>query len=414
MAVIQNHGGNSHQRAVAKATAKKNGKAIPAPILEDTTKTEAKSGIPRPFVLSAGLGIVGCASQLALAKGWANWIPDWAVIALYVLALVPIGYWGISHEKLFRQRSWAVSQFKKRPYAATASGVILLVIVVLSLFRVGSPVLAKVEQHKPPAVNTTATTGNAAASGIKTDKPVPAITVLPGSTVIVEGPQTNTGGFYMHDFGNPTDGPPVGIDNAGLLVGGRVVGGTVLNRPTGQAVQPAADLRPWLQYLKNNPSSKEALKKEAAVKTDGGTANPGKKPTKPALTKEQETSIFNKILKAYEDAHGSEPSVAWVNRQLQAQGYNFRVNFTVNMPPPDTQLTLTDATVTGTGPGMPGVLVVGDRTDIEFAGGSISGNGGPGFENKGINSQVKFSGTEINDNKGPGFINDPKPDKPQQ
>jgi hypothetical protein len=60
------------------------------------------------------------------------------------------------------------------------------------------------------------------------------------------------------------------------------------------------------------------------------------------------------------------------------------------------------------------VLVVGDRTDIEFAGGSISGNGDPGFENKGSNSHVKFSGTEINDNKGPGVLNDPKPDKPQQ
>src|ERR1035438_6948320 len=62
--------------------------------------TKVSFGVGRAIALSAGLILVSAASQIALAKGWADWIPDWVVIALYLIAVIPIAYWAVSHNKL--------------------------------------------------------------------------------------------------------------------------------------------------------------------------------------------------------------------------------------------------------------------------------------------------------------------------
>jgi hypothetical protein len=50
----------------------------------------------RAICLSGGLLMGSLAFNMALQRGWLDKFPDWFVLVLAVLSLIPLGYWTIS------------------------------------------------------------------------------------------------------------------------------------------------------------------------------------------------------------------------------------------------------------------------------------------------------------------------------
>jgi hypothetical protein len=94
---------------------------------------EEKGGGIRAIAASATALLVSGASQIALAKGWADWIPGWFVIGLYLTSCFPLGYWVMTHRKLWRQRRWIAEQFKERPQRFTGVLATVTCIVLIAL-----------------------------------------------------------------------------------------------------------------------------------------------------------------------------------------------------------------------------------------------------------------------------------------
>jgi hypothetical protein len=69
----------------------------------------------RAFVLSFCLFVLDVAFNISLAKGWADWIPNWVVAVLWLAPLVPLVWWTITHEKLTGHRAWVRARFQASP-----------------------------------------------------------------------------------------------------------------------------------------------------------------------------------------------------------------------------------------------------------------------------------------------------------
>ena len=124
---------------------------MPNPAMH-SVDTESTS-IGRALALSVGLLLLSAGSQIALAKGWTDLIPDWAVIALYLSALIPLSWWAFTHKKLLRHRVWLKSQLIARPYVAGAALLAVVVIVCIGLTLASVLILAKVKNKAKAKLN---------------------------------------------------------------------------------------------------------------------------------------------------------------------------------------------------------------------------------------------------------------------
>jgi hypothetical protein len=74
--------------------------------------------------------IVNLALNLSLAKGWADRVPNVAVVVLYIVSLLPVIYWIVTHEKALRQREWLNSRFRDHQWSSLGISVVLGVMIV--------------------------------------------------------------------------------------------------------------------------------------------------------------------------------------------------------------------------------------------------------------------------------------------
>lgn len=91
----------------------------------------------RAVILSAALFVLNVAFNLSLAKGWADSVPNWFVIALWITPLVPLVWWAVTHDKLTRQREWIKERFIKEPYSSTVVVIVVALVVLLSIASAG-------------------------------------------------------------------------------------------------------------------------------------------------------------------------------------------------------------------------------------------------------------------------------------
>ncbi len=102
--------------------------------------------------------ILNLALNVSLAKGWADKVPNTVVVGLYILSLLPIAIWVVTHEKL---RVWLQGRFRDHTLTSVGISVILAFVVVSTVFVVGP----RVWKLLPSATSPVATSAPAAKDG---------------------------------------------------------------------------------------------------------------------------------------------------------------------------------------------------------------------------------------------------------
>jgi hypothetical protein len=101
----------------------------------------------RAVILSASLFVVNVAFNISLAKGWAESVPNWLVILLWIVPVVPLVWWAITHDKLARQKLWIRERFSVKPWSSALAAVAVLLVVALSLAGAGYRIRAGITKH---------------------------------------------------------------------------------------------------------------------------------------------------------------------------------------------------------------------------------------------------------------------------
>jgi hypothetical protein len=87
----------------------------------------------RALVLSAAGVIINLALNITLAKYGAE-VPDWAIVSLWLLPIIPLCYWVYTHEKLLRHRQWIEGRFRTAPITSSlqAAGILAILVICVS------------------------------------------------------------------------------------------------------------------------------------------------------------------------------------------------------------------------------------------------------------------------------------------
>jgi len=100
-------------------------------------KNPNSGGPLRPLLLSGGLFVLSIAFQLSQAKGWADFVPDGVVYALWFVPIIPLGWWLLSDERLKGARGKYVSSLWARPKTTIALSALATSIICICLFFIG-------------------------------------------------------------------------------------------------------------------------------------------------------------------------------------------------------------------------------------------------------------------------------------
>src|SRR5260370_26602126 len=103
----------------------------------------------RALALSLGTIILNLALNVTLAKYGAT-APDWLIVCLWLLPLLPLLYWAITHEKLLRHRTWVVEQYRHSKGRVIGVATIAVVLIGASLFGAGYRILKRITRVSAP------------------------------------------------------------------------------------------------------------------------------------------------------------------------------------------------------------------------------------------------------------------------
>lgn len=104
----------------------------------------------RALVLSACFFVMNLAFNLSIAKGWADAVPNWVVAVLWIVPLIPLGWWAYTHERLIRQRAWITAQFSQSKSKAVTITVGSAVIVLVCAAGIGLGLRKIISASHPP------------------------------------------------------------------------------------------------------------------------------------------------------------------------------------------------------------------------------------------------------------------------
>src|ERR1700674_41417 len=91
----------------------------------------------RAVILSASLFLMNLAFNISLAKGAAESVPNWLVITLWIVPILPLVWWLLTHEKLRRQKEWIKERFKEKPWSSVLAALAMFLVVAISLAGAG-------------------------------------------------------------------------------------------------------------------------------------------------------------------------------------------------------------------------------------------------------------------------------------
>jgi hypothetical protein len=86
----------------------------------------------RALLLSVGLFVANLAFQISLAK-YADKCPDWLVVCLWILPILPLGWWVWTHDFVLKRREWISRKFKEKHFVTLVAGALGIVLVLASL-----------------------------------------------------------------------------------------------------------------------------------------------------------------------------------------------------------------------------------------------------------------------------------------
>jgi hypothetical protein len=112
----------------------------------------------RKNVLLIAGALVNLAVGIALAKGWADKIPDSIVFALFALSLASIIYWIVTHEKLLTHRENLRQLFRHSPWSTSIVGLVLASAIIVSCAIGGEWLYRRTRYFVKPSPTTVATT----------------------------------------------------------------------------------------------------------------------------------------------------------------------------------------------------------------------------------------------------------------
>src|ERR1035437_6017182 len=173
----------------------------------------------RALVLSAAAVMLNIALNTTLAKYGAQ-APDWLVIALWLVPLVPLGWYVYTHEKVTPKRAWLRERYNNRPKSTVAVAFATLAIIVASLTMAGRELKEHLSKQK-------------IASAVV---PVPVAPSQPAATSAPSGPATADTNPKpnppKHHNAEPTAPPPTQPSTVISAPNGIAIGGGAANNPT--------------------------------------------------------------------------------------------------------------------------------------------------------------------------------------
>ncbi len=90
----------------------------------------------RTLALSAAALMFNIALNLSISR-WGDFLPDSVVVCLWILPILPLGYWVWTHQKNIRTRQWLGEQFEKTPKTTVTVLALCIVIAIFSLTSLG-------------------------------------------------------------------------------------------------------------------------------------------------------------------------------------------------------------------------------------------------------------------------------------
>jgi len=168
--------------------------------------------------------MVSLAVESTLSKYGAN-VPDSILILLWIVPVIPLGYWLWTHEKLVRHRNWWREAFRNSPFSTAFSAVAALLILAGCLYGAGRLVWRGALRPPPKqtAASTDTTPPQERAEPQPSNPPAPKSIVKkskrkePESSVPTQSApnginigRDNNGSAVVNNYGNLPDVPDVG------------------------------------------------------------------------------------------------------------------------------------------------------------------------------------------------------------
>jgi hypothetical protein len=144
-------GGNAHDRAVARGHSLGADPAS-APEIEHIPNPTKIGGFLRSLLLTVALFMLNVAFQLSQAKGWAGFVPDGVVIALWILPVVPLAIWLLTHERLRGSRAKLKAVYDVKPYRTVAAILLMFSLIGYSTYEIVVKSWALLHQQSGPAM----------------------------------------------------------------------------------------------------------------------------------------------------------------------------------------------------------------------------------------------------------------------
>lgn len=93
--------------------------------------------------------------NLALALTTAKYgasVPDGLIIALWIIPLIPLGYWAYTHPKLIIHRQWLEGRYRGKPIPTLVVGLVVLAIIGICLIGATHKIWGKLSRQKQPNI----------------------------------------------------------------------------------------------------------------------------------------------------------------------------------------------------------------------------------------------------------------------
>jgi hypothetical protein len=304
---------------------------------------------------------VNIALDIALAKGWADKVPNLLVFCLFLLSLAPILYWLGTHEKLLRHRQYLRQRFihSRAKFLLAAS---LLLIPVVTSSVIGTVwVYRKVSRFvSQPAVAQTTTgtpktsTPNTSVALTYSDSEHKQVVKQPGHKPAPREHATE----QENDKAVTNTAQPQGV--AGVVGDNAVVEMSGSSQITGYQTgvlgdhahvvmkdqsrieknpTPPPSAPVYQQYYWGNPSGPVLSNIGIKSPPTDLPLNPVPAGTSSTSSTKDQTDIITALVKAWRGSHPNwtvigRNSIKWMNQRLEEQGKDFRIQMPEHCNPP--------------------------------------------------------------------------------
>lgn len=316
----------------------------------------------RKYAWQIAGAIVNIALDIALAKGWADKIPNPLVFCLFVLSLAPIIWWLFTHEKLVKHREYVGQQFSKSKVKFTFVAALFLIPVLASgvlgsvwLYRrvmafVSQPIVAKIAASTGTIKTSTPNASGAASSSGSEHKQVaqqPEHKLVPHTHVPRQGSDKGTHSTPEPQGGAGVEGDSVVVEMSGSSqIAGYQTGvlgdhahvvmkdqSRIEKTPTPTPPPPAPVYRQNWATPEGPTLSGIGIK----VPRIDMPLDPVPVGASSVSSTNNQMDAINALVKEWRDTANwtfiGRNAIRWVNQRLEEQGKDFRVKMPEHCPP---------------------------------------------------------------------------------